>query len=224
MDITFADSDIIEKNENILIHLFFHLLNFDMRHGFFSDNSSIHDMGTCGFTESDYEILAKQYYDTCPENSTYSEGQKFYLHLCHDRFDNMILEKFEQTYGFSIDKKLHLLKDFIVLLKEKFPNRDWDTENIFILKTLDNRLEKEEQNVKEGLDSEQTNIVKLPIRKKLTPEEIKQGFNEYLMVKELGLTWDEARTLAKENFDNKMIGKKFEPYVPEKKTSKYKMK
>lgn len=224
MDITFADSDIVEKNENVLLHLFFHILNFDVRQGFFSDESSIHDMGTCGFTDIDYQILAKQYYDLCPEDYNYSQGQKFYLHLCHDRFDNMVIEKFKTTYGLTINKKTHLLKDFIVLLKENFPDRDWDKENIFIIKTLDNRLEKEEDNIKQSLESEKTNIVKLPVKKRLTPEEIKKGFNEYLMVKELGMTWDEASLLAKENFDKKMIDKKFEPYVPENKTLKRTMK
>lgn len=224
MDITFGKSDIVEQNNNILIHLFFHLVNFDVRQGFFSDESSIRDMGTCGFTENDYEILAKQYYDNCPQDYSYSEGQKFYLHLCHDRFDNMIVEKFEATYGFPIDKKIHYLKDFILLLKEKFPNRDWDRDNIFIIKTLDNILEKEELLVKEEVDSELTNVIRLPVKKKKTVEEIKSGTNDYLMVKELGLTWQEARVLAQENFDKKMLGKKFEPYIPGKKSKCHKMK
>lgn len=220
MDITFSDSDIVEQHQDILIHLFFHLVDFDVRQGFFSDESSIRDMGTCGFKDEDYHILAKQYYDTCPANYTYSEGQKFYLHLCHDRFDNMIVEKFEYTYGFTIDKKTHFLKDFIFLLKDKFPHRDWVQDNIFILKTLDNRLQKEEDLILEEMHSNISNVIKLPLKKKLTPEEIKSGTNEYLMVKELGMKFPEARALAKENFDKKMLGKKFEPYIPTISSSK----
>lgn len=215
MDITFGDSDIIEQNEEILIHLFFNIIDYDFRNGFFSDESSIHDMGTCGFTNEDYDQLAQTYYDTCPTNYTYSQGQKFYQKLSNDRFDTMVVENFEKTYGFSIDKKIHYLKDFIILLKEHFPERKWEIENIFILRTLDNRLEKEVKAISEESQIKDEKIVKFPVRKKLSPEEIKNGLNEYLMVKELKMTWEEATKLAKNNLDKKREGQKFEPYVPE---------
>lgn len=215
MDIIFEESDIVEKNENILIHLFFHLVDYDFRNGFFSNESSIHDMGSSGFTDQDYLNLSQTYYETVPENLTYSEGEKFYRKLSNELFDNMIIDKFEATYGIVIDKKTHLLKDFILVLKNRFPERDWDKDNIFILKTLDNRLEKEEKNIVDAHNHKDEKIVKLPVRKKLTPEEVKNSFKEYLMVRDLGMTWKDARALAEANFDKKMEGKKFEPYIPE---------
>lgn len=220
MDIIFEDSDIIEKNENILIHLFFNIVNYDFRNGFFSDESSIRDMESCGFSDEDYIALSKEYYETCPSNITYAEGQRHYQKLSHIRFDNMVIEKFEQIYGIVIDVKTHLLKDFILILKESFPNRDWDKENLFIIKTLDNRLDKEEQSILEEHKNQDKKVVKLPVRKKLSPEEIKNGLNEFLMVKELGMKWEEARELAKFNFDKKMEGKEFIPYIPEQKVKK----
>lgn len=222
MNITFGDSDIVEKNEAILIHLFFNLLDFDFRSGFFSDESSIYDMGTCGFTDDDYFDLAQTYYDTCPQSYTYTQGQDFYLKLSNKKFDQMIVDKFEKTYGFSFNKKTHYLKDFVVLLQKNFPDRDWDKDNIFILKTLDNRIEKREKEIQEEVKSKDEKIVRLPVRKKASPEEIRNGYNEYLMVKELKMTWDEARELSRSNFDKKHEGKKFEPYEPEKKNKKLK--
>lgn len=222
MDITFSDSDIIEKNEAILIHLFFHLFDFDFRSGFFSNESSIYDMGSCGFTDKDYIELAQLYYDTCPANYTYSQGQNFYFTLSNKRFDKMIAEKFKKTYGFTFDKKMHYLKDFVLLLKEHFPERNWEKDNIFILKTLDNRIERTEKEIQEKTHQQDEKIVQLPVRKKLSPEEIRNGYNEFLMVKELKMSWEEARNLAQLNFDKKHEGKKFEPYIPEKKTNKMK--
>lgn len=216
MDITFGDSDIVEQNEDILIHLFFNIIDYDFRNGFFSDESSIYDMGTCGFSEQDYEQLAQTYYDTCPENYTYTQGRKHYNQLSNEKFDNMVIEKFEKTYGFSIPPKLHYLKDFIILLKEHFPERNWAIDNTFILKTLNNRLEKEKKVLIENTQPKDDKIIKLPVRKKLSQEEIRNGLNEYLMVKELKMTWEEAHKLCLSNLDKKHEGKKFEPYIPEK--------
>lgn len=214
MDITFSESDIIEQNEDILIHLFFHILDFDYRNGFFSDDSSIHDMGTCGFTQQDYIELAKLYNKTCPENYTYSQGQKYYLKLSNERFDNMVIEKFEKTYDIAIDNSLHYLKDFIILLKENFPNRNWATENIFILRTLDNRLKNEEDEILNEFQKLPEKVIKFPVKKKLSQEEIRTGLNTYLMVEELGMSLQEARQLANTNYEKKYEGKKYQPYIP----------
>lgn len=214
MDITFEDSDIVEKNESMLIHIFYHLIDYDFRQGFFSDETSLYDMGTCGLTDKDYFEIADDYNEHCPKDYSYSQGMKFYNKLCNEKFDKNIANNFLETYGFPFDEKKHILKDLIPLFHEKFPNRDWDTDIIFIIKTLDNILEKQKTTIiKEPQD---TKVVKLPVKKKLSPEEIKNSSNEYLLVKELGMTWDEARKLASENFDKKHQGKKFEPYLPEK--------
>lgn len=214
MDITFSDSGVVDKNEDILIHLFFNIVDYDYRNGSFSDDSSIHDMGSCGFTDEDYLQLAQLYNDTCPKDYIYSEGQDFYQQLSNEHFDNMVIRKFESIYGITIDKHTHYLKDFVALLNEHFPSRNWSTENIFILRTLDNRLINEEKEILEISKKLDQKILKLPIKKKLSPEEVRNGLNEYRMMNELGMTRKEAHELAKFNFDKKHEGKKFQPYLP----------
>lgn len=220
MDTIFGPSDEIEENEEILIHMFFHILDHDFRNGFYSNRSSIRDMSGCGFTDNDYINLSKEYYQLVPENSTYAQGQKFYQQLLNKYFDNMVIEKFQNVYSVAINEETHLLTDLVAILKTAYPVRNWREENIFILKTLDQRLEKEEEEIRlsagnEKMQDSAGNVVKFPIKKKLTPEEIREGINEFLMVKSLGLTWEEARELAQKNFDKKMQGRVFEPYVPE---------
>lgn len=223
MDIIIEDSDIIEKNEALLIHLFFHLFQFDFRKGLFTNLSSIYDMSGCGFQDEDYIELSKQYYSQCPEHYTYKEGRQFYQKLSNNHSDNIVFSNFFRTYGFNLDKKCHLLKDIIVLLNNNFPHKNWESDNIFIIKTLDHRLEKEEELHLLEMEQQDKKIVKLPIRKKPSPEEIKNGYNEYLMVKNLGMNWEDAQQLAKANFEKKTSGKKFEPYLPEIKTHKLKI-
>lgn len=224
MDITIGQSDIIDKNENLLIHVFFNLIDYDFRNGIFTNESSIYDMDGCNFKEEDYINLSKDYYEQFSENYSYSEGRDFYQKLSSAKFDKQIFKNFETTYGFTLTKEQHLLKDIILILQEKFPLRNWDTENIFILKTLNYRLAKKVEEDKQILSEEKNQkVVKLPVRKKLSPEEIKGCLNEYLMIKELGMTWEDAKILAKSNFDKKMEGKKFEPYLPETKRNNLKI-
>lgn len=213
MDITFANSDIVEQNEDILIHLFFHIVDYDFRDGFFSNESSIRDMDSCCFKDEDFVELARFYNETCRQNYTYSQGSEYYQKLFSEKFDNIFVERFEKAYGISIDKKTHYLKDIIVLLKDVFPNRNWKNDNIFILKTLDNRADKKDKELSQKPQSNEK-VVKFPVRKKLTEQEIRSGFNEFLMTQELGLSWEEARQLVKANFDKKHEGEKFEPYLP----------
>lgn len=221
MNINFGDDDIVGNNENMLIHIFYHLFDYDLRLGFFSDESSIYDMGTSGLTEQDYFDIANEYNEKCPENYSYSEGMQFYNKLSNDKFDKVIASKFEKTYGFPFDENKHFLKDLVMLFHDKFPNRNWDTEVLFIIKTLDNRFEKEKSFDIENQKNKK--VIKIPVRKKLSPEELKNSSNEYLLVKELGMTWEEATKLANENFDKKYLGQKFTPYLPQKKSTKPKV-
>lgn len=215
-DFTIADSEIVDQHESILIHLFYSLLNYDYRNGMFTDESSIYDMGAVGLSNQDFIDVANQYHQQASDSLSYSEGQKLYYKILNKAFDNMIFEKFEKTYGFSLDSKTHLLKDIALLLKDKFPNKNWDTDIIFILKKFDNQLKNEDILEKQTKVETKTigNVTKLPVRKKPTPDEVLNGTNSFLMQSVLGMSWEDAEKLASENYEKKMAGKKFEPYVP----------
>lgn len=224
MDITIGDSEVVDNNENLLIHVFFNLFNYDFRSGMFTNDSSIYDMSGTNFKDEDYVELAKEYYEQSPENYSYTQGQKLYQKLSNAKFDKNVFESFEKTYGFPLKPEQHLLKDVVLVLKEKFPTRNWDTENIFIFKTLDFRLKKEEEEEERVLAEEKKQkVVKLPVRKKPSREEIKVCFNEYLISREFGIPFEEARILARANLEKAREGKKFTPYLPETQKNKPKM-
>ena len=223
MNITFSGSDIVEKYENILIHFGFHVMDFDFRSVFFSDESSMYDMGSNGLNDNDYHLVAKMYYDIASDNDTYSQGQKKYYKLLNTYTDKIWADNFESTYGFSLNKDKHLLKDIILELNDKFPSRNWDQDNIFIIKKFDALMEQRKKDEDEEKLNNKNNIVKFPKRKKLSPEEIKQCTNYFLMVKELGMTYEDAKKLADHNYEKKMEGKKFEPYLPITTTHKNKI-
>jgi hypothetical protein len=213
-DFTIADSDIVDQHESILIHLFYSLLDYNYRNGMFTDESSIYDMGAVGLSTQDFIDVANQYYKQTSDFLSYSEGQKLYYKILNKAFDNMIFEKFEKTYGFPLDSKIHLLKDIALLLKDKFPARNWDTDIIFILKKFDNQQKQEDISQNETKTETTSNVIKLPVRKKPTPDEVRNGTNSFLMQSVLGLSWEDAEKLASENYEKKMLGKKFEPYIP----------
>lgn len=223
MDFTIADSDLVEQNEQMMIHLFYNLLKFDFRGGLFTDESSIYDMGSMGLSHDDYIQVANEYYEKTSESLTYTQGQKLYYKILNKRFDDMIEEKFYQTYGFTLDSKTHLLVDIIKVLNENFPNRDWEMDNLFIIKTLDNiKIENERLELEKQQQAKNEKVVKFPGRKKLTDDEVWACTNEFLMVKQLGMNFKDAKKLAEENYNKKMEGKKFEPYIPEVQSKKLK--
>ena len=81
MDFTIADSDLVDKNEDMMIHLFFNLFKFDFRSGLFTDESSIYDMGSMGLEHQDYIDVANEYYEKTSESLTYTQGQKLYYKI-----------------------------------------------------------------------------------------------------------------------------------------------
>jgi len=223
MDFTVADSDLVDKNEDMMIHLFFNLFKFDFRSGLFTDESSIYDMGSMGLEDQDYIDVANEYYEKTSDELTYTQGQKLYYKILNKKFDDMISEKFNNTYGFYLNPKIHLLPDIINLLNEKFPNRNWEKDNIFIIKTLDNiKIENDRIELEEKEEAKKEKVIKLPVRKKLTDDEVRACTNEFLMVKQLGMDFKDAKKLAEANYNKKIEGKKFEPYIPNKPSKKIK--
>jgi hypothetical protein len=222
MDINIIKSDIIEKNEDMMIHFFFNLFKFDFRDGLFTDESSIYDMFSTGLEDQDYIDVANEYYQKTSNEFTYTQCEKLYYKILNKKFNNMIFKKFNNTYGFNLDPKIHLLTDIINLLNKKFPERNWKKDNIFIIKTLDNiKIENTKTELKEKQEIQK--VVKLPVKKKLTDDEVRASTNEFLMIKQLGMNFEEAKKLAEENYNKKMQNKKFEPYIPNKPNKKIKL-
>lgn len=217
MDIIFTDEDLLTDNEDILIHMFFNLLNYDYREGIFSNESSIYDMEGCNFTNEDYIFLFNQYQENKCENASYKEGCLIYQKMVNTYFDNMLISNFKKAYDLDFNKKKHLLIDLVSILKENFQNKDWKKDNLFILKTLDNRAEKKDfkSNKNNSLNENEEKIIKFPIKKKLSKDEIKNSCNQILIMSELNMTWEEAYALVEINYDKKMKNKIFEPYYPE---------
>lgn len=217
MDFIIPDDDIIEKHENILIHAFYHLLNYDFRDGMFTDESSIYDMGSCGLQDNDYLQIAKEYEELDTKGKSYLECQKIYYKLVNNAFDKRLFSVFKQTYGFELNPKIHLLKDIAILLKETLPKKNWDEENIFILKRLNiisEQREKKHQEEQKTKQEQNKNITKFPRKKHFSDEEVAQGTNCFLMMKQLGISFDEANKLVDKNLEKRYEGKTFTPYKP----------
>jgi hypothetical protein len=213
MDFTISSSDIVDNHEDMLIHFYYHILDFDYRCGIFTDQSSICDMGSTGLKKLDYEVVAAKYHELDYKSMEYTQGQKAYNLILNNHWDRMVYNKIKSVYNIEFNTNVHLLIDIIKLLEEKYPNRNWANDNIFIIKMLDNRAKKqEENNIKE---KEQTNVLKLNLRKKLTREEILKSTNDFLIAKELNIGFKEAHEIAQKNYIEKMKGKIFEPYIPE---------
>lgn len=213
MEIIYSSSDEINSNEDMMINVFYNLFNEDFRQGFFSDESSLYDMKYSGFNKNNYQEVANIYYNLVPNNLDYVDSQKFYIKIIDKVWKNFIFNKFMDIYGIDLKEK-HLLIDIIKSLKEKYPQRHWERENIFIIRTLDNLLNKQAK-VNYPISSSQLNVIELNIRKKPTKEEILQGTNPFLIMKELNISLNEARSIAQNNYRKKMQGKVFKPYIPE---------
>ena len=206
-----SESNTVDNNEYILIHFFFNVFNFDYRSGLFTDESSIYDLGAQGLEDSDYLFIAEEYYKLNTEIFNYDQGMKSYYKILNKYWDNFIIKKIENCYGFKLCN-IHLLPDIIATLKEKFPTKNWEDDTLFIIKTLDNQIDK---SIKQELKTKaETNVIKLNIRKKLSREEILESCNEFLIAKELNISFSMAKEIANSNYDKKNIGRKFRAYIP----------
>lgn len=213
MDITYADGEFVDQHEYLGIHLFYYLFDYDYRSGMFTDESSIYDMGNImGLTHEEIEEVADQYDEQKDDSLTYSECMNKYNKLLNAKWDAMIIKKLQDHYGIIFNPKKNLLVDIMKQMLEKFPNRDWETENIFIIKKLDYKnKQEEEERLQEEKDS---NVVRLGVRKKLTKEEVATCTNPFLISQELEMSMKEARKLAQKNYDLKMKDRVFTPYRP----------
>ena len=214
-DFTISGNSEISKYDSILIHFYYSVLNYDYRNGLFTDESSIYDMGGTGLSDDDYTRVADEYetISATDKDMTYTEGQKLYFKLLNKAFDAHIVEKFKISYGLDFDLDKHLLVDIAKILEQEFPGRRWELENLFILRKFDVEREKvEHERIQREKD---TNIIKIPVKKKLTEDEIRNGSNEFLMMNVLGMSYAEAEALAKTNFEKKTAGKRFVPYRPD---------
>jgi hypothetical protein len=210
MDIIQSDSSIIDKNEDVAINLFYYVFDYDFRKGLFTDESSIYDMSPLGLQNYDYEKIADEYEEKKPENLIYREYLNFYDKLLNERWEAVIKKKLQNHYGLIFNSDKHLLVDIISLIKIKFPYRKWSEENIFIIKKLDLKIVKEEKIIEK-----QTNVRKLPYKKKLTDEDIATCINPFLLKESLNISLNEARKLATHNYDIKTKDKIFIPYRPQ---------
>lgn len=216
MDIYIPDSGMVDKYENVLIHFFYHILDIDYRNALFTDESSIYDMGSTGLNKADYVKVAQEYAQLGTDSLDYFAGEKAYNKILNAHWDKVIHDRIHEVYGIDWDLKVHLLTDIAMMLEDQFPDRNWEEDIIFVIKMLDNRMEKEEKKIEQELAQKQDEkVVKLQVRKKLTPDEVRACTNEFLMVRELGIPMEEARTLARANWAKKKESKKFEPYIPE---------
>lgn len=213
MDITYADSDFVDQHEYLGIHLFYYLFDFDYRRGMFTDESSIYDMGNImGLTHKEIEEVADQYDAQKDDSLIYSECYKKYNKLLNAKWDAMLIRKLQEHYGITLEDKKHYLVDIMKQMLENFPNRDWETENIFIMKKLDAQNKREEE--EELKKQKESKVIRLGVRKKLTKEETLACTNPFLIKEELGISMKEARELAQKNYDLKMKDRIFTPYRP----------
>ncbi len=226
MDFEWGSQDIIDKHENKLIHLFFYMFDYDYRNGVFSDESSIYDMGICGLKDEHF-ILAYHRYEECigklEKLPKYKECQKKYFSILYQIESDVFKDKFKIVYGIELPEKIHLLKDIVKYL-DKNIKRNWDEENIFIIKKLDvQSIQNEDEEKPKKIINRDEKIIPFPVSKKSTDDEIREGFNEFLMMSRLNMSWKEARAQVLINEDKYDDGKIFEPYYPEKsKKNKFK--
>ncbi len=210
MNITIPPQDKIDSFEDIMIHFFYHVLKYDYRSGLFTDESSIFDMGSTGLDESDYLKAYHEYHDSLPKKLSYIQCQKHYYKILYRIFDEVVAQRVLEVYDIELPKKINLLVDIAAFLKDNV-NKNWQEENIFLIKTMDT---KSFQKFKLEDEKKFTNVIPIPIKKKLSDEDVAQGCNEFLMMSRLNMSWDDARVLAKKNYEKSMEGKIFEPYLP----------
>lgn len=227
MEFTMFPSDVVDANENILIHFFYHILNFDYRSGIFTDESSIFDMSDNILSKEDYANLRSQYYTASADaDLDYHQGQKLYYGFVSKLHEERINDKCMAVYGFRLDFNgdPHLLKDIVSVMKNKLPHKDWDSENVFLIKRMDIQAEKDRIandartieldraiSAPEFQDKEATNVIPIGRIRNPSKEEILKGFNPFLIAKELDMSMSEALEVVKKNQLEYYKNKKFEP-------------
>ncbi len=210
-DITIADQCEIDKYEDIMINVFYYLFSYNYNLGLFTDDSSVYDMKYLALENQDYKDIANDFEKINKEEFDYFEAEKEYNKILNNFFINKITNVFKEKYNYSFTKEKHLLKTIGKELKNLHPNKAWKEENIFLIKRL-NHQQKQLKLIEQ--EEPKTNVIKFPKRKKLTKEEIKKSTNFLLMMKELDMSYKEAKKLSDLNLKEKMKDKKFKPYIP----------
>ena len=210
-DITIADQDEIDKYEDIMVNVFYYLFSYNYNLGLFTDDSSVYDMKYLALENQDYKDIANEFEKINKEEFDYFEAEKEYNKILNNFFINKITNGFKEKYNYSFTKEKHLLKTIGKELKKLHPNKAWKEENIFLIKRL-NHQQKQLKLIEQ--EEPKTNVIKFSKKRKLTKEEIKKSTNFFLMIKELDMSYKEARKLSDLNLKEKMKDKKFKPYIP----------
>lgn len=220
---TVYETKIIDQLEEILINVSYYLFKSDYlrsKKAFGTYDKSLINNIVSKLSKEDYESIAKLYYESYTINLTYTDCEKLYRKTIENYNDKLFVKYFEKEYGIKVDNN-SLLVDAINQLKNKFPDKNWKQENIFILKKLDYINEKNIEKVielrkkaKEEKEKENINVKFLNIKKKYTREEVLKSDNSFLIASELKISKEEAEIIAEMNYNEKMKNIKFEPYIP----------
>lgn len=220
---TVYETKIIDQLEEILINVSYYLFKSDYlrsKKAFGTYDKSLINNIVSKLSKEDYENIAKLYYESYTINLTYTDCEKLYRKTIENYNDKLFVKYFEKEYGIKVDNN-SLLVDAINQLKNKFPDKNWKQENIFILKKLDYINEKNIEKVielrkkaKEEKEKENINVKFLNIKKKYTREEVLKSDNSFLIASELKISKEEAEIIAEMNYNEKMKNIKFEPYIP----------
>lgn len=211
----------IDQLEEILINVSYYLFKSDYnrtKKSYNTNDKSLISNIAMKLTKEDRENIAKIYYKSYTSNLKYTECEKLYEKTIENYKDKLFVEYFDKEYCIKIDNN-SLLVDAINKLINKFPDRDWKQENIFISKMLDNinqkAIERTIELRKKAKLKENINVKILKIKKKYTKEEILKSDNSFLIMSELKISKEEAEIIAEINYNEQMKGIEFEPYIPD---------